>query len=164
MLVELDPRDKPLYDKLRISAMDIAHALGCAQFLIKKKWHSYEWERRGSTYLQQSALTTSLVVSYARPFTKTRGLRDNLPSKLIRRTAEERALHEKILKLRNEVYAHSDGALYSFQPWQSEGLSTVIERWPHRRLSKEDTLAFEMMAMRTIEALRERMTCIFPGK
>ncbi|WP_156174723.1 hypothetical protein [Hoeflea sp. IMCC20628] len=112
-----------------------------ARFLFKKGWHSHEWERRGSIYLQQSAFTTSLVVSYARPFTTARGL-PGLPARLIKWSDEEKTLHDQILTLRNEVYAHSDGASYSFQPWQSEGLITVIEKWPQRRLSKDDTLAF----------------------
>jgi hypothetical protein len=37
----------------------------------------------------------------------------------------------------------------------------VIEMWPQRRLSKEDTLAFEAMAARISEALRERMRRTF---
>ncbi|QTQ86084.1 hypothetical protein J8N08_22900 (plasmid) [Agrobacterium tumefaciens] len=162
MLVEIDPHQKRQFDKFRISVMDIAHSLQCARFLIKKGWHSNEWERRGSIYLQQSAFTTSLVVSYARPFTTARGL-PGLPARLIKWTDEERILHDRILRLRNEVYAHSDGVSYSFQPWQSEGLTTVIEMWPQRRLSKEDTLAFDAMAARILEALRERMRKIFPA-
>ncbi|RVH23021.1 hypothetical protein [Sinorhizobium meliloti] len=162
MLIDLEPHQKRQYDKLRISCMDIAHALQCARFLIKKGWHSFEWERRGSIYLQQSAFTTSLIVSYARPFTPARSL-PGLPSRLIKWTEEEKALHDKIMSLRNEVYAHSDGTSYSFQPWQSEDFATIIERWPHRRLSKDDTLAFEAMAERILEALRERMTHIFPA-
>ncbi|MGR9438410.1 hypothetical protein ACU8V1_25880 (plasmid) [Rhizobium leguminosarum] len=162
MQIELDPHQKRQYDKLRISWMDIAHALQCARFLIKKGWHSFEWERRGSTYLQQSAFTTSLVVSYSRPFSTARSL-PGLPSRLINWTNEEKALHDRILALRNEVYAHSDGASYSFQPWQSNGFTTVMESWPHRRLSKEDTLEFIVMAERILDALHERMTRIFPG-
>ncbi|MBO0134159.1 hypothetical protein [Agrobacterium burrii] len=162
MLIELESHQKRQYDKFRISIMDIAHALQCARFLIKKGWHSHEWERRGTIYLQQSAFTTSLVVSYARPFTPARGL-SGLQARLIKWTVEEKALHDRILTLRNEVYAHSDGASYSFQPWQAEGLTTVIEMWPQRRLSKEDTLAFEAMATRILAALRERMRRIFPA-
>jgi hypothetical protein len=41
------------------------------------------------------------------------------------------------------------------------GLTTMIKMWPQRRLSKEDTLAFEVMAVRMLEALRERIRHIF---
>ena len=162
MLVELESHQKRQYDKFRISCMDIAHALQCARFLLKKGWHSHEWERSGSIYLQQSAFTTTLVLSYARPFTPARNL-SGLPSKLIKWTDEEKMLHDRIITLRNEVYAHSDGTSFSFQPWQSGDLTTVIESWPQRRLSEEDTLAFVAMAERILGALRERTRCIFPA-
>jgi hypothetical protein len=90
MLVELDPDQKRQRDKFRISCMDIAHALQCARFVIKKGWHSHEWERRGTIYLQQPAFTTSLVVSYARPFIPARGL-SGLPARLIKWTDEEKS-------------------------------------------------------------------------
>jgi hypothetical protein len=60
MLIDLLKTEKDLFDKLAVSCMDIGFAKQCAELLLKKGW--------------QSVYTTSLIVSYTRPFTKTRGL------------------------------------------------------------------------------------------
>lgn len=78
---ELSVRDHALYGKLHMSREDIGIARISAAFLQKKGWHSAPFFRRGSTYIQQVAFTTTMIVAYARPFSPGRGNID-LPGRL----------------------------------------------------------------------------------
>ncbi|KRE08899.1 hypothetical protein ASE61_04955 [Bosea sp. Root670] len=56
---------------------------------------------------------TTLVVAYARPFSASRGT-DRIPPLSLKMTGakltvEQRALHDRIIELRNKAFAHSDG-------------------------------------------------------
>lgn len=54
----LTERNYALYNKLHVSAGDIAVAQQCAEFIKKKKWHDYSFVRRGSVQIQQIAFST----------------------------------------------------------------------------------------------------------
>lgn len=56
---------------------------------------------------------TTAIVSYARPFSESRGEIPRLSLKMIgvKLDADERALHDEVIELRNKVIAHSDTEL-----------------------------------------------------
>lgn len=156
MLLALNDRDKRLYTKLFVSGQDIGYARQCAVLLRKKGWHHRPWERRGSIYFQQSAFTTALVVAYARVFKESRGM-TNFPERLLGYTAAEKQLHKRLITLRDEVYAHSDGSSYSVRPWRSMFLSTDIVGTPMLMLSAEEIDVFLTMTERVQTAIQRRM-------
>jgi hypothetical protein len=117
---------------------DLSMAQHYAGHLIKKGWHSAPYERRGSIYMQQSAFTTSLIVSYARPFTKSKGW-PSFPKEFMNYDEGARSLHEKLMNLRHQVYAHSDSSQHSIRPFQINDNQFVdIVGAPFLRLSKAE--------------------------
>ena len=129
---------KALYGRLYVSANDFHMAKQYAEHLLKKGWHSAPYERRGTIYMQQSAFTTALVVSYARPFTNSKGW-PRFPTEFIVYTEQENQLHEKLLEFRHQVYAHSDSEKYSIHPYKIEdNVFTDIVGEPFRKLTSDD--------------------------
>ena len=97
--------------RLMMSALDFRHALSAATFLMEEvDWESgrctQEDRRRFKCY------ETSMVVSYARPFSTARGKAAPFSWKQLGRkfamSAEEISLHEMLIDFRNRIYAHSD--------------------------------------------------------
>lgn len=98
--------------RLMMSALDFRHALSAATFLMEDvDWKigrgTQEDRRRFKCY------ETSMVVSYARPFSTARGMAAPFSWKQLGReftmAAEEQILHEMLIDARNRTYAHSDG-------------------------------------------------------
>lgn len=116
---------KKLYEKLVVSSADFKLAEQYAKFLLKKGWHSTPHERRGSTYMQQSAFTTALIVSYSRPFTQSRGW-PKFPDNLVTYDEQMMRIHCHFLELRHQVYAHSDASRYSIRLWDHPDFQTEI--------------------------------------
>lgn len=102
--------------------------------------------------MQQSAFTSSLIVSYASPFKQSYGW-PALPNEFIHYDAEQTALHEQLIELRDQVFAHSDSAKYSIRPWRIDSeLVTDIESAPFLSLSKHQ--CEQVVAMTTGIVLR----------
>lgn len=137
--------NRDFYQRLYMAAHDLGHAKEYFKFLIKNEWHHAPYERRGNIYLQQSAFTTSAVISYSRPFTKSYGW-PSFPSSLLPYGEKEIGLHQHFLNLRNEVYAHSDSKHNSIRPFITDEFSTDIVGTPFLRLTAEEcTLAVHMI-------------------
>ncbi len=129
MELRLNENDQKLHDRLVVSSDDIVLARYCAGVLLKKGWHIEPWERRGTVYEQQAAFTSALVIAYGRPFTRSNGW-PALPSDLIPYDDREGALHRQIMKLRHQVYAHSDRTRYLVQLLRIGALSGTVLRRP----------------------------------
>jgi len=123
--LSLTPRDRALYEKLFASHIDIITAQSCAAFILKKGWHTYSFMRRGSVKIQQMAFTTTMVVSYARPFSTGRGGALRFPHKLLRYSAKESVFHERLITLRNQQYAHTDPSTVSVQPLKDKYITSI---------------------------------------
>lgn len=110
-------------DRLVMSALDFRHALSAATFLLEEvDWsrvYRIEEQRRFKCY------ETTMVVAYARPFTQARGRSAPFSWKLVQPglalTGAEKALHEKLYRLRNELHAHSDdsASLITSEIWRT---------------------------------------------
>lgn len=108
--------------------------------------------------MQQSAFTTSLVVSYARPFKQSYGWPD-FPNEFKHYDTEQAVLHEQLIALRDQVFAHSDSASYTIRPYRIDSeLLTEIEGVPFLRLSKVQCEQVIAMANGIVCRLRPRMT------
>lgn len=134
-------------------------AISYGSHLLKKGWHFEPWDKkiRWPTYIQQAAFTTSLIISYSRPFTESRGW-PKFPKKLIQHNEEQKALHKKIMNLRNEVYAHSDFNKQEVRPIKILGQATAIIRQPSIKLSKEEVTMLLNMSSQTIKSIDIRLS------
>ncbi|WP_421993991.1 hypothetical protein [Roseococcus sp.] len=102
--------DRKLFNRLAVARRDFEIVLRCAHIIRKEGWHHSQYDRmkRPVAYFHQTVYMTSLVVTYARPFTKSEGWPD-FPGRMLRiYDAEERQLHATLLSWRDEIYAHSD--------------------------------------------------------
>jgi hypothetical protein len=144
-----------LFERLQASINDFAQAKFCVRYLLKKKWHYGPWERRMSIYEQQTAFVTALIVAYARPFTRSKGW-PNFPKRLVPYDTEQWLIHEKVLALRDEIFAHSDSQHFKFDPFQAHNFRTTIERVPFVVLSAENTEIIGGMIEAVLKATRER--------
>ena len=145
-----------LFKRLYISLQDLGTARQFAEYLLKKRWHYDAWEKRGSIYLQQSAFTTSLIVFYARPFTKSYGLPE-FPRALVTYGNEEEKLHQTILDLRHQVYAHSDSSRYQVTPFREREFISAILRAPFFKLERSRVLRLRRMITKLINATESEM-------
>lgn len=128
---------KAEFSRLFASKHDFSQAIFCAHHLLKKGWHNKPWERRGTIYAQQTAFVTNLIVAYARPFTKGNGW-GFFPRKLVKFSKKQQDMHEHILQLRHQIFAHSDSSQFSFRPIQMGELRTTIEGVPFAVLSADE--------------------------
>ena len=128
---------RALYERLYVSAQDFRFAAQCTRYLLKKGWHSAPYERRGTIYLQQAALTSSVIVSYSRPFTKGKGW-PPFPMSLAPYDRDQMNLHRHIIGLRHQVYAHSDSSRHSVRPLQLGEYLTDMVGTPFLRLTAQE--------------------------
>ncbi len=149
--------DRPLYERLYVAREDLRQAASFAAYVLKNGWHFHPWERRWATYMKQSAYTTALVVSYARPFAESRGW-PTIPRRLLPYDQEQKALHKKILLLRNEVYAHSDIKKRSVRPVKILSQPSAIEVLPVMRLTKKEIEMILRMIDRASASISDRLT------
>src|SRR5229473_82770 len=156
MKIQLRDDDKKLYSRLHVSSLDLDFARYYVEILLKKGWHYQPWEKRGTVYLQQSAFMSALVVAYARPFTKSRDW-PRFPIGLKQFNAEEDKLHERMIALRDTVYAHSDSKNYSVTPWRTRKFSTDIVGAPALRIDAEEASLLRQMIGKLQLAIRRRM-------
>lgn len=147
----------PLYQKLYYSALDFRAARDCAWHLLKKGWHASPYERRGSIYMQQSAFVTALVVGYARPFTKSYGWPD-LPQEYHPGAQGHQQLHDRLMNLRHQVYAHSDSQHHHVEPVPigTERIAEIIGE-PYRRLTKAECEEFVSMTTGILDRLSPQL-------
>lgn len=150
----LSARDRALYGKLYVSSYDINIARQAARFLKKKGWHGYTFTRRGSTQIQQTAHTTTMIVAYGRPFKPGRSSRVTFPERLLQPySAEEREMHLLLLRLRDKVHAHMDVDSYKIRPLDNEYIKS-IDSLPYTHFSAEEIDQFLSMT----DGLRDRIS------
>lgn len=101
-------KDYALFQRLLLSLRDFAHARSAITFVredvdFEAKYHLAEL-RRFQCY------ETTLIVSYCRPFSESRGGIPRLSYKTlgINLSPFVRALHDSLIAKRNKIFAHSD--------------------------------------------------------
>ena len=108
------------------------------------------------------AFNTSLVVAYSRPFHKSNDeIRDGKKVKVWLRdavdsildTATDKALHDKVIKLRDETFAHSDSAAREIERFNYEGNTVLFYKAPVEAISREETRQLRNMIEKWIVIL-----------
>jgi hypothetical protein len=158
----LSLRDKALYAKLSVSRRDISTARSCAAFLKKKGWYTHPFLRRGSIAIQQISFTTTMIVAYARPFSPGRG-NLHFPIRLLQYRPPEVTLHDRLLALRNEVYAHSDAKRHDVRPLKGD-LVRSIQSITDVSFSHAEIDIFLGMTAGLVTRIDERMEQIRKGE
>jgi hypothetical protein len=154
--------EEKLYKRLYISLEDFRHAFGCANFILKKGWHFFPWEKRGSIYLQQSAFTSWLIISYSRSFTRSKGLPD-FPPHLLSYDDADKKVHEKILDFRHQIYAHSDAIQYEINPVRIAGQASAVVRAPFFKLTAEEIKQLKEMIKKAMTAIQSELQRLMPS-
>jgi hypothetical protein len=101
-----------------IDLRDFRQAREFASHILSQHWHSKK--KTELRRLKHTAFNTSLIVAYSRPFHNNRNLKGEPESSLKKQAAAilneaELKLHQKVLRLRDNVYAHSAASVYRLQ-------------------------------------------------
>ncbi len=153
--VELSDHDHALYGKLHVSRSDISIARGCAFYIMRKKWHGNAFLRQGSVYLQQISFTTTMIVAYSRPFSPGKG-NISFPARLLQYNDGEMSLHNRLLRLRRQEYAHSDSTTYEIIPLKGRFIKSV-DMMSDTFFTRDDLETFLLMTGQLLERVSERM-------
>jgi len=99
-----------LYRRLLLSRHDLDEAKATVEELLARRIPLPRSDRPSALLM---ALTTALVVSYARPFVNSRGqsatAEKAIPGSLLRvLSSKEREMHDLLLQIRNQEIAHSN--------------------------------------------------------
>jgi hypothetical protein len=121
----------------RVALNDFSHADAFAALLIKRKWFGRFYAGVSAREVQQLALCTAFVVTYARPFSDNDRWKFRIKGCGL--DAAQRALHSRLVDLRNEVFAHSDAKHHDYRVHESGSLTFGIITTPAMHLD-EDTL------------------------
>jgi len=149
------------YQLLHVAQQDLSQAAFFADHLRLNRWSAEPWEVNWKQYLHQCAYMTAMVTAYCRPFTIARGF-PKFPSRLLKLDNEQRELHERLLALRNEVYAHSDIKSRKVRPMSRNGSRTTVEVLPPMRMSEEELMAVRILITHISQAIQERMSVVRP--
>ncbi len=144
-----------LYGKLYVSSNDIELARSCASYIKKKGWYTYAFLRRGSVRIQQISFTTTLIIAYARPFKPGRG-NIAFPDRLMVKYGNaEKALHKRLLQLRDKEYAHLDATSYKVTPYRGDIKS--IENIRDVCFTEQEIDMFLLMTNGLLHRISDRM-------
>ncbi|MEN3165644.1 hypothetical protein WI697_26650 [Tistrella mobilis] len=156
--IDFSDEDMRLYRRLDVACGDLCDAMSFGAFILKKGWKAKPWSR-GSTYLQQSAFVTSMIVSYGRAFSEGRGrgylteeMRESFDS-------DEVTLHQRLIKDRNKLYAHSDLIHYPLTVSASSYHSDILT-FPMREVPPAEILKLQDMCRKVIAACRDEQARI----
>jgi len=164
---EIDTSDTPLLDdaffksakwllpRWCIDLNDFRQAKEFAEHILKRKWQQ-DLNESPVKRVEHKAFNTALIVAYARPFHNNKTLRGAPESSLRKQVnevlseAREAELHERILRLRDTVIAHSDGRAIGIYGSISLGLTItgVVEN-----LSESDVKLLNRMIKKWIDYL-----------
>lgn len=144
-----------LHKRLYITLRDLEYSKRFGEYLLRKELHYEEWEKRGDMLTIQSGLTSSMIIFYARPFTKSIGL-PNLPKSLIKFDNTEIKFHKKIIKMRHQIYAHSDSRNFKVEPASLGHYGTTsVFGGPFFRLSKNEVVSLSKMIEKLYEEVNK---------
>lgn len=115
------------YNRYALAWNDLYYVGNIAKLILKEGLYDTAKINRSTERL---ALTTALVVTYARPFTTAKGF-VRLPGSVTTvLTSEQRQLHEEMLAMRDKVYAHTDRQYFWATVEISDGEAQAITSSP----------------------------------
>ena len=154
---ELEPQLR-LYRRLWLSRIDLHEAKASIAEILKS---NLPFPRRKEPSALLVALTTALVVSYARPFVNARGhsavAERTVPGKLLRVfTSRERELHEALVEMRNREVAHSDADVLEMSIELFPGGDGGICRAARHPLRRMELRALDRMLEKLLAQIERR--------
>ena len=99
----------PLHAKLRACLTSLNMARECATLMLRRRWTNLPYLQQGRGQMEQIAFTKAMIVSYGRALSPGAG-NVAFPEELIGFEGEDRALHDKVLRLRLREFASAPGA------------------------------------------------------
>ncbi len=140
-----------LYRRLWLARVDLEEAMAVIDELLKARIPISRRRRPPPLLL---ALTTALVVAYARPWVYSRGqsvAEKTVPAILLRSlTAKQRSIHDFLIDLRNKEMAHTDADILDLHiRLISNGDSAIL------RASRE---AFTREELKLIKRIIDKLT------
>jgi hypothetical protein len=149
MKLKMKPKDAQHYQALYVAAYDLGAVRSYARYILKKGWHGWPVLRRGSVRVQQGAFTEALIVAYGRLWSPP------VLNGFAWSDAEDVALHERLMHLRNKVIGHSSPPSYTVKPWVDEEFSTHIFRQPHPHFTPSELRRLDNMLGRISDEIQE---------
>lgn len=147
--------------RMLLSCSDFSQAMSAAAFLAQ------EFDESANYALQDwrkfRCYETTLIVSYARPFAGARGGAPTFGFKAVdvTLTDNERALHDRIIELRNKLYGHSDAdhvemsvmCMHEVFAHNGVEMNLIMPRFDETtRLSQSEMLALTELASKLYHA------------
>lgn len=168
--VILSPELQPalrLYRRLYLSYNDLEEAKSIVEELLYAR---IRIPRKDPPSALLTALTTALVVAYARPFVNTRGESNfaerSVPGSLLRvLSSRQREAHNYLLNIRNREVAHSDAArseIYLKLYPDGHGAIFRVARAPFRRTELRDIQRILSNLLEELELRCEELRKILP--
>jgi hypothetical protein len=147
---------KWLLPRWYIDLGDFQQAQAFAQHILRRKWR-HDKKEGPVTSLEHQAFNTSLIVAYARPFHKNKNFKGATAPSLRNDAAKvlngpEGELHNRILTLRDNVYAHSAAAAHRVPNWNYALPCTPI--LPVENLREADVRLLKSMIKKWIVHLK----------
>jgi hypothetical protein len=158
-----------LYRRLWLSRVDLNEAAATIDEILRQK---LPLPRRNRPSPLLMALTTALVVSYARPFVNSRGqaalAEKSLPGSLLRvLTSYERSFHNALIEIRHHEVAHSDAdAMQLSLRVTGDGDSAIlrISREPFRRTDLRALSRIINKLLREIDKRCQELRLVLPHR
>lgn len=147
-----------LYRRLWLSRSDLLQAMDIIHIIIEE---TKPFPQQNPPSAKLEALTSALVVTYARPFVNTRGestvAEKTVPGSLLRGlTKLQRELHDRIISMRQKEVAHSDADILDIalqlNPDGDDGIC-VYARCP---LSNQQLWSLQLMIKKLVAAIDRR--------
>ncbi|MBA3773895.1 MAG: hypothetical protein H0X13_15800 [Ramlibacter sp.] len=163
---ELQPALR-LYRRLYLSYNDLDEAKATVEELLRAR---LRLPRQDPPSALLMALTTALVVAYARPFVNTRGesqfAERSVPGSLLRvLTSRQREAHNYLLNARNREVAHSDAdrsELYLKLYPDGHGAILRVARAPFLRAELRDIHRIITKLMKEVDGRCEELRRVLP--
>jgi hypothetical protein len=148
--------------RLNIFLFDFKQAQRFAKYILRRKLHDVK-NPYAVAKLVHLAFNTSLIVAYSRPFHQSN---DGLHTKVSLRnavarildTAPEQILHRKIIKMRDQTFAHSDAAAREIAGFNYDGSIVQIYKAALEPLTTEETHLLSKMIAKWIDQLEKQRT------
>lgn len=147
---------KRQYRRLQITSANLFEARQYASYILDNRLHE---QARTSNTLPLKALSLALVVTYARSFldSDTEGLyptTSRVPESVLRAlSSDDRAFHDRLMRLRHDEIAHSAAAAHDVKTslrtppdGSAERVAISIQRGTVQPLTEEETDRFLRMA------------------
>lgn len=153
--------------RLNTCSDDFEQSLRFATYILEKGLHRKKSELKKLILL---AFETSMIVSYARPFTTSRDFnRRHISSplegceSLAQLTDDESKLHKRVITKRNTDCAHSDDSAHLVEDWDYS--KTIIEmRMTLEPLTESETVSLIRMIKKWIDYLKNERALLIKEK